>query len=99
MTPTQAIAVLRSIPTHDAMQAEAVEMAVAGLLDAQRWEKIEQLWFLGEVELTTDENGHFLIYVDPAEHKSQTWIGIDQSAAIDAVFALDNLRAAVEPSR
>lgn len=31
MNPTQAIAVLRSIPTHDAMQAEAVEMAVAGL--------------------------------------------------------------------
>lgn len=59
----------------------------AVLKDAARWRKIETLWFLGDVELSTDENGQFLINIDPAEHAAQGWSGIDQGAAIDAALA------------
>lgn len=86
MTPTQAIAVLRSIPTHDAMQAEALEMAVAGMRDTARLDAVEK-W--GELRAYRANTGRWWA--------ANAWHRGDLGGTARA--ALDNLRAAVEAGK
>lgn len=79
MNTEQAISVLRSIPTHDAMQAEAVEMAVAGMrLDSAVRDATPALWWHGNSEQVFPERA------------------CDECKPL---YALDNLRAAVEAGK
>lgn len=63
----------------DAVQADAK--------DAARWRHIEMLWMLGDVELTTDEDAQFILFSNPAEHKSEAFTAIDPAATVDAGIA------------
>lgn len=53
--------------------------------DAERWSKIAALMFIGNVELTQDDDGGYSISVDPVENiAAQSWSGGTPEEAIDA---------------
>jgi len=53
--------------------------------DAERWQKISALMFIGNVELNQDDDGGYIISVDPVENiVAQSWSGNSPEEAIDA---------------
>ena len=57
-------------------------------LNAARWEKIETLMILGDVELNQEEDGGYRIFIDPVEnYKATSWYGDTPEQAIDAALA------------
>ena len=60
-------------------------------VDAERWQKISTLMFIGNVELNQDEDGGYSISVDPVENiVAQSWSGDSPEEAIDAVPPLQS---------
>ena len=55
--------------------------------DAERWNKIETLMIIGNVELRQEENGGYSIGVDPVENIiGEMWEGNTPEEAIDAAM-------------
>ena len=68
---------------------EAAEKELAQLrVSAARWDAIETLMFLGDVELTQTEDGGYGIYVEPVENIVPTyWEGGSPNHVADKVVA------------
>lgn len=74
---------------YEALAAQltaAEQRAAEAEKDAERWERVSALMFIGNVELTQGEDGGYWIEVDPVENiLGQSWFGNSPEEAVDAI--------------
>ncbi len=66
--------------------AAAAELFTQTDYDAERWTALMLLWGLGEVTLTTDDAGMFVVDFDSAESADRSWKGKDSEECLAAVI-------------
>ena len=65
-------------------------------VDAERWQAIELLMIVGNVELNQDEDGGYSISIDPVENEiGKVWRGDEPSEVIDQVVE-ESKQAAID---
>lgn len=80
------ISVKQRVAELEGQRDEMLKALEATRKDVERWEKIELLMFLGNVELNQADDGGYCILLDPVENiMSQSWTGNSPEEVVDSV--------------